>query len=390
MTTVLDKIKVVCKKLQDVYDSSILKKEDRDIQLVFNSIVSNKIETFKDANPNKTLISLIYNLYNNKKPIVDYLSGPCSISLQTIGTKRIYIFGEYHGYQNNCFKNKNINNYRHMTIYNYLHYLFSTTDVFIDFYIEAHLPSILRSENPLNLYIQGYMRDITNELYPCLEPKYRADCPYNTIRAHSVDSRYEQGVSQSRLGCLKIDILNVLDKRKLKLSKSSYKEYLKLRHTETYLKRIIEDDISWNVKEIKRSTMKKEIHVLIDKYSSLYASKINKIFINGRFPEIPPRSQKKYHEFLFNLSDVLTVIESLVMDIYTIARIFKEFDIKTQSNQPKDPNNIIIYCGNSHARNLRNILEDLGSKLVNYETQCSDRYEERCLDMRKFQQPLFD
>jgi hypothetical protein len=72
-------IKDVCKNLYKNYDASILKNSSDIIQKVFKNTVSGEIKGY-NKNTNKTLIELIYNYYNNKKPVFENIIGPISLS----------------------------------------------------------------------------------------------------------------------------------------------------------------------------------------------------------------------------------------------------------------------------------------------------------------------
>jgi hypothetical protein len=87
-----------------------------------------------------------------------------------------------------------------------------------------------------------------------------------------------------------------------------------------------------------------------------------------------------------------------------LARVFKKFDIDTQdlnkkrqTDEPKEPHNIIIYAGNAHSKVYRKFLTQLGfedkgnSGQMDHEKKVSDTDDSvhKCVDMSKIKQPFF-
>jgi hypothetical protein len=83
-----------------------------------------------------------------------------------------------------------------------------------------------------------------------------------------------------------------------------------------------------------------------------------------------------------------------IADIYTISRMFKEFNIKklaykdeVNEDQPKRAHNIIIYSGNRHSRMYRKFLEFIGfEEISSTDMPFSDQ---TCIDVREFPLPFF-
>lgn len=61
------------------------------------------------------------------------------------------------------------------------------------------------------------------------------------------------------------------------------------------------------------------------------------------------------NSFINPLSIFLTELYTTWMDIYTLARMFKKFDVKDK-HQPAEPHNILYYAGNYHAKSIRKFL----------------------------------
>ena len=91
-------------------------------------------------------------------------------------------------------------------------------------------------------------------------------------------------------------------------------------------------------------------------------------------------------------------------DVYLLGRMFKIFDMsemekkayKGATDQPNRANNIIIYCGDNHAKNYRNFLESIGFNEIDHTGDLKEdilkpipKTPKNCVDMRKIKQPFF-
>lgn len=93
-------------------------------------------------------------------------------------------------------------------------------------------------------------------------------------------------------------------------------------------------------------------------------------------------------EIAHDLSRYMITIGALRIDIYTICRLFKKFNVES-SNQPDEAYNSIIYTGNYHSNTYRNFLENTGFKLVDIQIQSENQPNNRCLDIDNIPQPFF-
>jgi hypothetical protein len=100
------------------------------------------------------------------------------------------------------------------------------------------------------------------------------------------------------------------------------------------------------------------------------------------------------------LSQTMTIFA----DAYLLARVFKNFNMsemekkayKGATDQPIHANNIIIYCGNTHANKYRNFLELIGFEEIEHAGDLTEdpaypipNTPKNCLDMKKIKQPFF-
>jgi hypothetical protein len=80
-------------------------------------------------------------------------------------------------------------------------------------------------------------------------------------------------------------------------------------------------------------------------------------------------------------------INSAMVDIYTLARIFKVFSGR-HDDAPDEPRNIILYYGNEHANRVRAFLGSQGYDMLNA-TEVP-RYVKNCVNVESFPTPFFN
>ncbi len=115
--------------------------------------------------------------------------------------------------------------------------------------------------------------------------------------------------------------------------------------------------------------------------------------------KLPPSSEVsdiRFIECFDKLYYILLGINSMIVDAYTIARIFKDFDMvemqkkayKGAIDHPVKAHNIIIYAGDDHCLRYRKFLASIGFDIYvrsgNFGTT-----KVSCLDISKFKTPFF-
>ena len=79
---------------------------------------------------------------------------------------------------------------------------------------------------------------------------------------------------------------------------------------------------------------------------------------------------KVSEKLALDVSQILTEITAGLMDVYLLARMFRSYEKeKLPLNYKKPADRIIVYAGYGHVRKYRDILIDIGFKLVNYTTE---------------------
>ena len=400
----------------------------------------------------KVLSQLILNHSNqndpnvskeNKKPITDFIGGPKSLTMHWSKEykKIIYIFGEDHSENTDCWK---FHSRQVMLIEDYLEQLFKNTDVFIDFYLET-------GRTYQDIYGDTRMAVIAKRFKDCFHnPNTKENenkCKLSRMHYFDVrrESSYLKPNSMSYASLSMNYILDALDKliylSDTSLSLQKLISLLEKYNYDTQIKPILEefskiniyDDIEddekyaeydefWSkqikeniflIKKVARSTVHDKIKSFIKKEVrdlGKYSDKIDiKILVKTvkdfitTLDKYSTGTTNKYdfesitendRKILLNLdfSEFLVVINSHIADYYLLCRIFKVFDFTKLKNhrwtdEPKEPHNIIIYAGDLHSKNVRNFLKELEFEEIS--ATSSVKFISNCIDIRKFPQPFF-
>jgi len=393
--------KIMCSLLKDTYNMYFLDSHPKlkDIFIQTRDLYEKSPEKFPHAN--KIFMSLLYNLSNSENiPIVDYITGPGVISKweSTKYTKTIYLFGENdHSNQTGCSQTYGE---KHKLVQTYLMELFKHSPVFIDFYVEFGI--MLDYKEYINTTTGQTLWDMMAKMHGCFGPLIDRNCNYN-VRMHGVDVRSIKSniYTSSNISNLSLALMMevVLQQRKKSYIpfndfKRSFKyEIHKLSKVKTNddLIKIIVDDIKNNpliMKEISRSTLsyKQLIDFFVKKELNNNLSKIclyqhGSLFLGHWFKKL----KNTWPSGIRLVSNIMTLLTAVNMDIYTAARMFKVFNVKKSEHFPKEPHNIIYYAGTGHTQPLGRFLQELKFK----KTEDSGDNILSCIYMEKIKQPLF-
>jgi hypothetical protein len=389
----------ICLELHRTYDARVLLKYPKYIQNMFLSIAGKNYNKLKG---NKVLLSLINMLnYPNKQPITDYLSGPDEII--KMGSSRydktIYLFGEnLHSSLSGCHKFPMLK--KQVKVEDYLKDLFRTSLVFIDFYIEIGVMLNVLVDIPRDSGQRLY--DIFNKMKDCFGKK-GIKCDSN-VRIHGIDARNITSLEKTykNLGLIASEIrmqIYVLKNQRsvwicVKDFVLKYKDVIevfrKVKTVDDILKIII-DDINKDrllEKEFRRSILKKED--IIDFFVNNHVRKeLEKIQVNidffGKWFNLVTISDN-FPEGIEIINIILDISTASIMDVYSVSRMFKIFDVKKTDFYPREPRNIIYYAGNGHTLPMFKFLEKLGFSII--EKGNSDVLSS-CINMKNIKQPLF-
>lgn len=384
----------ITKKLLETFNSNILNDMD-----IFHKI---KIysEVLKDKNKN-TLTKLIYNHFNNTKPVNEYIGGPFRVNhmYSKEYNMNIYLFGEYHS------KNIDCPNDQYSLIENYLEQIVENTDVFLDMYFEFPGFSGNKYEKE---YIKNDQRLIKlfDKFYNCIQTISRKSEKCQLSRIHYVDIRKILSLENKECDlCWFTNIYALLlkeERKKYMLDKNNKNriqrilanlsspsiltfieeelteyEYIKKELSKSYLGK----NILLYMKEKIRDVAKEHIEFIseISQYMNYYLFKENKYV------------DKDFKDLFFSLTPIIAVM----VDTYTLARMFKNFNVENIYEQPSRPHNIIYYAGYGHTEIIVEFLFSIGFKNIEsinniFNPKLDDLKYKNCIDLKKIKQPFFN
>jgi hypothetical protein len=381
----------LCRVLNETYNGYYLDMypELTDIFVEVRDLYIKNPEKF--PNVNKKLMSLIYNFHNQEEiPNVDYITGPDEVSKweSVYYNKIIYIFGENdHSNKNGCKDSIK----KHMKIEKYLIDIFKNSPVFVDFYVELGV----MLDGLDNISENQTLSDMLSLMKGCFGPLVDRECNYN-VRIHGIDVR--------RINSKKYKISSFTEMGNFFINKKgkSYKQVREFKsmfgeeirvlsniNNNIDIIKILTDDILSNkivMKELSKSTITAEI--ILDFFITTELTKnLNKIKAADNLKRWFSLIKEKdiYPSGMDKINSILLMINATIMDIYTISRMFKVFDVKNSDHYPKEPHNIIYYAGNGHTRIINKFLKSIGFKRTEY----SDQKILSCVNMKNIKQPLF-
>jgi len=399
------------------------------------------------------LMRLINNYFRSKQvktiPTVDFIGGPHTLTLHWSAkyNKIIYIFGEYH--RNDVCDYDNM-----MLIEDYLKNLFRHSGAFIDFFLEIEM--FTKGKYDHTIYNKTGLRiyDLRRQNIKCIESSQRQknrEC--DNRRVHFIDIRDIPVDSKGRRpGIFNINSTLALYTALTNFRKYEYEKtifYDKDEQNESILikdKKYIIDTLKYifmisnNIEatidfiryggneaykafyekeiethklvnyELSKSTEERKIRefaeeefkkmrddfTLVTYRISLYLRKCSDDKLIYDFYKLSDDDYLKFFSLILNFKHRLLSINSILVDIYTLARMFKKFELNNTKNtrktdEPEEAHNIIMYAGDVHSERVRRFLhEKLGFDLISESKGDSeDDWEDVCVDIRHFEQPFF-
>lgn len=444
---------IICNKLVKTYNSNILDKADTNLKNLFltTAEISRQINLKKG---NTTILSLLDNYTKNDTPIPKYIGGPKTLSLHWNQKYEmtIYIFGEYHASEDDCYKfhtkkekdcpkgqirnpatkrcvsktgvlGKKIlaeqkdqlhtEKFEYMLVEDFLFKLVKTTPVFLDIYVEF---AAFKDTGKGSSFIPGNrIGRIFDRLKQCLYTYSRDSELCDLLRLHYIDIRKGDKevnpISHLRkLLNYQLDSwtlsTNILIKNFKKIFNNDelFVKTLKNLNTSSLpeYKKFITDQILENpptLKEMNKSFLKDEI-------LSFVTTKIVKEGLNQReyFQRYIPillnknASDSDIRVALSQIYNSTVSINAKIVDVYALSRIFKRFDttkskgLTTNNNyQPEFPHNIIIYAGDAHSIIYRDFLDFIGTKELVHTDPKKIEWSpvNNCIDLTGFPMPFF-
>jgi hypothetical protein len=409
-----------------------------------------RLKTKKNRN---VLMRLINNYVRSKQiesPTIDFIGGPHTLTLHWSAkyNKIIYIFGEVH--RNDVCDYDNM-----MLVENYLKNLFRRSGAFIDFFLEIPMfvkgkyDDGFEYASRLNILInknkeciettqrqknrhcdtkrihfidirQGPLSDKDFEFFKLNSTVYFQKKIHNFIKINILskdeieifyhgDKEAEKNfkIVKEKLGVIHFLTFSIFKEDDINLkptidfivsgTEETYEEFCK-EQMETH--EFIRDELSKSteaskIREFAKEEFEKERHQFIKKIYSIRAYLKKCYDKTSKTYNFYKLSEYEYIRFFIRLSkffDTLVNLNSILVDIYTLARMFKKFQLNYSRNtrktdEPEEPHNIIMYAGDEHSERVRRFLKKLEFDLISESK--GDWKVDFCVDIRDFEQPFF-
>jgi hypothetical protein len=400
------------------------------------------------------LMRLINNYFRSKQvktiPTVDFIGGPHTLTLHWSDKykKIIYIFGEIH--------RKDVCDYDNMMrVEDYLKNLFRHSGAFIDFFLEIPMfvKGKYKSNFGFNARL-NILRDKNKECIETTQRQKNRYCDtkrihfisikqgpkteeeiqffklnstiifeiivtdliiYNLLSIDELESFYDgdkEAQNSFKIVEYKPYIINFLssyifkkDDIKLKPTiefivsgtEETYEEFWK-EQMETH--EFISDELSKSTEQTKirdfaKKEFKKKRYMFIQKIYSMRYYLTKCYDEKSKTYNFYQLSDYEYINFFIRLSNFfggLVELNAILVDIYTLARMFKKFELNhttksRKTDEPEEPHNIIMYAGDGHSKRVRRFLyEILEFDLI---SESKGHNVDFCVDIRNFEQPFF-
>lgn len=370
----------ICKYLLKTFNTNILKK----LPFIYKKAFLEISTVGYDSNDklHNNLIFLIRNFFTYRS-LYGYnivLLGPNTFTFlySKSNNKRFCLFGEYHNKNPIC--NKYLNT---VSIIDYLYDTFKNSYVFIDFYIET--PK--RLDDIVSITLKKTHRHLLQ-----LERQ-----KLKTFRMHSIDIRkdilYENEIQNKKKYSNNINrnvtIFDIMWFRKFVRSTNILFDQKRYNMIIQFFKQDEISKITTNLernlkmyfkleKELYKSYEAEKIINFCVKQWALELARINRYeLMEWPYTNIPSDQIQNFKTQHDTNSSILTPITSIFMDAYTLARIFKKFNIKEDDrlNYPDEPTNIVIYAGNFHIYNyIKFLVKELDFE-IDYTTMKRGNYD---------------
>jgi hypothetical protein len=352
---------------------------------------------------------------NQKKgQLIDYLSGPYSLTRHKKGKMDIYIIGEKHSRLNTCYADESIkkrlkinNSTVVATIDKYLHTLFDNSTKNIDILLEhaifspksdpvsgvGDVVNMLHGNSSMWPNVKAHYADVRNLFYAKqVRGNSDIETPELTDILFKLQYIFTENMKKKSIKEKDSIVINVLH---LNNKNSIINRIHNVVNLEEFINIVVSDLVknSYLIKEISKSHISnpklyKYITNLVS--NTLHENKDNIPYYNFvveliailiKKPHLlidSPRMQREVYTFMAKIS-------ASILDLYSISRIFNTF------SDGSKPDNIIFLAGDTHASSIRKFLSDQNFELVEEIKGIKDSDDELilCLDMKGISQPFF-
>ncbi len=317
-----------------------------------------------------------------------------------------------------------------MSIENFLVDMLRTTDVFLDIFLEVPAYLGVGYLEPARGYLApGRIQKLLTMLGDCIEEKRRNSSKCQLARVHYTDVRkLEHGpigqvsdfrrtwyreVERSAGATIYDRIRDFSNQPRLAkvlsaLGEGTDEEYLAFWREQIFENRFVK-------KELDRSYMRKEITAFalktvdreameqrstfvalygqaeraLDEIKEIKKEKSWKDSLLDPYGITPAErsARSRYVEAMEGIYKRTVGVNSSMVDIYTLSRIFKVFSGENEDT-PNEPRNMILYYGNAHADRVRQFLKSQGYEMI--KAAESPLHIENCVNVGGFPTPFFN
>ena len=321
----------------------------------------------------------------------DFIIGPVSLTefLATDGSsKHIYCFGDYHHHDSSSCPSDDMQN--PIYINDFLrNTILINSDKIIDLFLEI---AFINRESPIkgeNIHGDNFITGIENEFKGCFEID-KSNCTFPNLRAHYSDIRisayFNPLTDLSTYLTMYEGIIDSGELSKAEILSQLLLEIRKIRNTLTFpldinfilgipkIKRQLDNIPNLDIKHKLLNFIQSKLPIInIEDLDDIFNGVTSDLRLN-----IVYFKSMKFKIKVVNLHLKLIEFEAKLMDLYLLARIFRQFSDGTECN------NIIIYTGRVHTKLYNEFFALLGFKLVN-----SSFSDYQCLNISSFKQPFF-
>ena len=308
---------------------------------------------------------------------IKYIVGPIAYNEFRYGKYNIGLFGEFHMIR---VVPKDLTNKSTVNFSSFLTSVVMQNPKQFDFFLEMYFKSRQYPEKMVN-DLNTIFNLLSVDFKDCLS--ISKSCPFKNLRAHYVDyrsvsdiddnvaTRIYQGIANwlgsDRSGHMS-DYLNSTEIQDLiENAVERYKEVVKK------IDKIIKNDKKLN-KQLDNNPLKIQILKFIKISQQGRLEKFVEYLERNRMAEFDIKTMNTRQALiLIDFALLFIGVYSNLMDIYTLARMFRTFH-KTPTD---DPENIIVYSGNLHADRYNKFLDHIkAEKIIEIKGNTNDMYIE--------------
>ena len=324
---------------------------------------------------------------------VKYIIGPITLTEHYSKElrKTVYVFGDVHELESKC--PPDVGTANSMRIDEFIEQiLFENSDKVFDLFLEVLYPEELTiAKRGYRVYPHTNFLKILKDIFQeCFY--HKGNCLYPNLRAHWTDFRDEDYVYGVKTGGLTVGNLCQTGGS---LFVSSYENRGKDDRTNTETEGLRKELFAMmdNLPQNARDPASVLDNPVISKQLNSIKSSGVKDYLISSFLERSGRATTNLWDLKRQGSknyqsigvEAIELCDS-IMDLYLMARMFREFKRKEMSEgrYSKSPSNIIVYAGEYHSNYYRNALAALGFEMVNKSVSTEKGRNYQCINVEKF------